>query len=214
MGFDEAERELDEYRRQIQIAESYLGRSPGYPTGNHTAGEKPVNAAPRSGTFSCFVLSFLMVGGCFFVSLPSMLLIMVCRILGIPLHWGVRLVVMGATVVFVRHLYREWNRWRRSAEAYGIQSFYEWRARRPQGLHRFPIWYSITAVGLVLAMMQASAVPLNRAGDPFTGVFVISLLGGILLGGPIGIVVQNIDRRRQEQIRFEKGPLPSAETVS
>lgn len=214
MGFDEAERELDEYQRQIRIAESLLGRSPGYPTCSHTDDEETKNTNPKDGSLGCFLFSFLLICGCLVASLPSLLLVMICRILGIPLHWGVRLVVMGATTAFVLHLYREWTRWRRSAEAYGVQSVYEWRARRPQGLHRFPIWYSMTAVGLVLAMMQASAAPIHRAGEPFTGVFVISLIGGILLGGPIGILVQNIDRRRQEQIRFEKGPLPFVETVS
>ncbi|MCC7422531.1 MAG: hypothetical protein IT428_19805 [Planctomycetaceae bacterium] len=197
---DDADRRYLEWERQKWVEEYYRGL--GSPSGDGSDGRPP-----RAG-LGCLIMTGLVVGTCFVSWIPSAILVTVCGRLGIPTHWGMRILVVGTAAAFGLSRYREWSGFRRAAASYGIESIAEWRARRPGGPHRIPTWHFIAAVGLVLAILLTWVAPLNRAGVEVISVFLFGGLGGLLLGGPIGVVVQNIDRNRLEKIFIKKGPLP------
>lgn len=197
-AMDDADRSYLEWERQKSVEEYYRRLGSERVDGGRTL---------RAG-LSCLVMTGLVVGSCFISWIPSAILVTVCGKLGIPPHWGLRVVVVGTAAAFCLSRYREWSGFRRSAASYGVESITEWRARRPEGPHRIPTWHFIAAVGFVLAILQTWFAPLNRAGIEVISVLLFGGLGGLLLGGPIGIVVQKIDRNRLEKIFIKSGPLP------
>jgi NhaP-type Na+/H+ or K+/H+ antiporter len=142
----------------------------------------------------------------FVLFLPAMIIVSACRTVGLHPFWGLRATVIAGMIGFGYYLAGRWSKFQAQAHACGLSSAYEWRARRPQGPHVIPLWYTMLAVGLtVLFLSMWDAPPAGRALEGIMQVLFTGAAGGLVAGSLIGLIVRWVDRSYQRKIRSSKG---------
>lgn len=177
--------------------------------GDHVQSTSAASHSSDGSASGCVLPLVAMFGVWLAFYLPASGLAYVCQMVGLHPYWGLRLLAAGAIGGFGFYLHREWTSLQRLKEAFGLETVTEWRARRPGGLHRFPLWYSIAGTSLLILFVLMWGDPLYDVVSALMGVFFFATFGGLLFGSMAGVVFSWVDQARLEKILKEKGPLLS-----
>jgi hypothetical protein len=195
MSFEDAERQVDRYHANKKMAELMEAQGGAPELDRLTTG-----CAVRTALF------FGAVAAVFWI--PAFLIDAVCRFIGVNSFWGLRVVVLGCAGACGYVLHREWSEWRQMAAAHGLKSVQEWRARRAGGPRPIPVYYAIIAVTLACLLMLMLASPETGVAGAMMSVLFLAVLAGLVVGGPLGFVIQQIDRWQLQTILDRDGELP------